>query len=115
MTKRRQKHRHTLRGYLWHLLASVAQVSWLLGTTTRAEEQSILNGANVLDPGGRVWTAATPDQATRNYMICPNTFRWFIHMGPSSMAADRDAEFIIELDSPYSAKTAFVMAFDWGW
>ena len=77
-----------------------------------AEEKSLLEGANVLDPDGKICTNISADQTVRNFMIGPQ-FRWKNKVVENNVDTDGSADFTIDLGGTHGIRTVFIMADDW--
>ena len=85
-------------GALSKVMLVLLTMHWWVIPVVTPEEQSILRDANVLDTS--ISTYFTFDQATRNFMISPNNFRFVIQTDYTDNTADGSAEFTIDLGMP---------------
>ena len=82
-------------------------LNWWVIPVLHAEERSILQDANLLDPSNKINVDYTPDQTTRNFSISPNAFRFLANISISDLDADGSAEYTVDLGTSQGIMTVY--------
>ena len=92
-------------------LISLLTFHWWVIPMVTSEEQSILLHSNVVDT--RLDQYFTADRTTRNSLISPDDFRYFMQIEMNDVEPDGSAEFTVDLGVAQSIMTVYVQAWDW--